>query len=346
MPKLVSRPFLLAFVLSILTHILMIAGANFSLPDWTEADEPIEVSLLPPPVPPKVAPVATKPIPVAPSNLKEKPKPAPKAEPQPASPVEPAVSQPVPQGVPEPVESSGPEQAPVAPQSVVETPSVPVEEPPEAVPAPPKRVEMGYLIQRGSNGGSVGKVKRTFKLEGEDRYVLDSVAEATGLVSLFYSGKYEEHSDGAITSRGLQPHNYRLKRGSGKAQTATFDWALRSVALDSGSNHAVVQVTDGAQDMLSFLYQFMFVPPLEEMLITIANGKKLKTYAYGFEGEETIETRLGKMRVWHIAKLNADSDDKMEFWLAADYRYLPVRIRQTERDGTVTELSVTTLQIE
>jgi hypothetical protein len=88
------------------------------------------------------------------------------------------------------------------------------------------------------------------------------------------------------------------------------------------------------------------VPPLEDMLITIANGKKLKTYSYGFEGEEPVETRMGKLRTWHIVKLSAESDDKMEFWLAADYRYLPVRIRQTERDGTVTELMVNSLTIE
>jgi hypothetical protein len=195
-------------------------------------------------------------------------------------------------------------------------------------------------------GGGVGKVRRSFHLEGENRYVLDSVAEATGLVSLFYSGKYEEHSEGLVTARGLQPQSYRLKRGSGKAQAATFDWEAHSVTLDSGSNHATVPIPDGAQDMLSFLYQFMFVAPLEEMLITIANGKKLKTYAYSFEGEEPVETPLGKLQTWHISKTNADNDDKMEFWLAADYRFLPVRIRQTERDGKVTELLATSLSME
>ncbi|MCX7628076.1 MAG: DUF3108 domain-containing protein, partial [Methylophilaceae bacterium] len=82
------------------------------------------------------------------------------------------------------------------------------------------------------------------------------------------------------------------------------------------------------------------------MTITVANGKKLKTYTYDFEGEEWFETRLGTFRTWRIVKSNAERDDKMEFWLAVDYRYLPVRIRQTERDGTVTELVATSLTIE
>jgi hypothetical protein len=357
----VSRPLLLALALSLLAHLLMVAGADFTLPDWTEAEEPLQVSL--PPLPrPAPLPAPTMPAPSVEAPAKPKPAtkhpPPPPADTPPRHPMEQVAAEPMPPPVeelvsPSKIDPPAPQppsepvaEAPPQPEPVTEAPQQPPDEAPASVPAAPRRVEMTYQILRGANGGVVGKVKRIFRLEGEDHYVLESVAEATGLVSLFYSGKYEEYSEGTVTAHGLQPSIYKLKRGSGKSQSATFDWTLGSVALDSGDNHAVVEAPPGAQDMLSFLYQFMFVPPLVEMHITVANGKKLKTYAYGFEGEEWVDTRMGRLRTWHIVKLNADRDDKVELWLAADHRFLPIRIRQTERGGTVTELMMTSLSIE
>lgn len=336
--KLVNRRLLLALAASLAAHFLLVSGADFSLPELT-SEETIEVTLAPP---------VPKPLPV-PVVRKEASKPVahPRPLPRPVEPPKPEAPQNLPQQPP-PVAVTEPPSQELIPVPVPEMEPLPVPPPeePVVVPPAPRRVEMDYQILRGAGGSSVGRVKRTFQLESEGRYVLHSVAEATGLISLFYTGKYEEHSEGQVTDRGLQPQSYRLKRGSGKVQAASFDWQAHTVTLDSGSNHAVVQIADGAQDMLSFLYQFMFAAPLDEMLITVANGRKLKTYSYGFEGEAQVETRMGKLRTWHIAKSAADGDDKMELWLAEDYRYLPVKIRQTEKDGTVTELLATSLTME
>ena len=77
----------------------------------------------------------------------------------------------------------------------------------------------------------------------------------------------------------------------------------------------------------------------------MTNGKRFKTYYYGFEGEETLETALGKVRTIHIGRSNND-DEKTELWLAVDYHHLPVKISKTEKDGTVTERIATRLKIE
>jgi hypothetical protein len=55
---------------------------------------------------------------------------------------------------------------------------------------------------------------------------------------------------------------------------------------------------------------------------------------------------MGALRTWHIAKSAADGDEKTELWLAVDYRYLPVKIRQTDKDGTVTEQIATRFLLE
>jgi len=307
--RLFSQRLLWALAVSLLVHFLLVSEADFSLPDWTRSEDLIEVTLVSPSpkLPAKPAPMPEAPMATTPEPTQQ----------EPAALPEPAVAEPPP---------SPP----------------PVQEEPVAVPPAPNRVEIDYKLFRGTSDMSVGRVRQTFQLEDENRYTLHSVAEATGLVSLFYSGKYEELSEGQVTERGLQPHNYRLKRGSGKSQAASFNWEAHTVSLEAGTRRAVVDVSDGTQDMLSFMYQFMFVPPLNEMQIPLANGKKLKVYSYAFEGEDQVETELGKLRAWHIAKSSVD-DEKLEFWLALDYRNLPVKIRQTERDGTVTELLATRL---
>lgn len=223
-------------------------------------------------------------------------------------------------------------------------PTIPDE--PAALPPPPKHVEIEFQLTRGKSVTPVGKVKQVFQIDGANGYTLSSVAEASGLVSLFVSGKFEERSVGVITDRGLQPQHYSQQRGNGKSQAATFDWNTHTVALEAGDRKSSADMPEDTQDMLSFLYQFMFVPPLQQMRITLANGRKVKTYVYAFEGEQDLDTRIGRVHALHISKSSGDADEKLEAWLAPDYRYLPVKIRQTDKDGTVTEQLVTRLQIQ
>jgi hypothetical protein len=103
---------------------------------------------------------------------------------------------------------------------------------------------------------------------------------------------------------------------------------------------------EGVQDLMSFMYQFMYTPPLEQMQLSITNGKRLKTYDYGFEGEELLQTPMVTLRCIHISHSSDDGEEKTEIWLAADYHYLPVKISKTEKDGTLTERIATRLQIE
>ncbi|HEY3326321.1 MAG TPA: DUF3108 domain-containing protein [Novimethylophilus sp.] len=321
------------------------------MPDWAQSRETIDVTLAPLPKPLPVIAPAPRPQPrQALPQVKKPARSKPKSKtveppPQEAVPASPAPSVPV-----APVEALRPQEtspAPVAEQGAAEEQgAADIAEEPAVVPPAPKRVEIDFQLARGKGGTPLGKVKQAFKLEDDNRYTLHSVAEASGLVSLFVSGKFEEHSEGQVTEHGLQPLSFRQQRGSGKSQSASFNWGSHTVAMEAGDRRSSVEIVDGTQDMLSFLYQFMFVPPLEQMRVTVANGKKLKTYVYSFEGEQKLETRMGTLRVIHIAKSSGDADEKTEVWLAADYRYLPVKIRQTDKDGTVTEQLATRLLIE
>jgi hypothetical protein len=131
---------------------------------------------------------------------------------------------------------------------------------------------------------------------------------------------------------------YQYGNKSNKTYAAKFNWQTKTVNLITSQGTKTAEIEEGAQDLLSFMYQFMFLAPLERMQISIATGKKLTSYTYSFSGEENINTPLGEIKTIHIFHESENSDEKTELWLALDYEYLPVKIRKTEKKGRVYEL--------
>ncbi|MDP2247929.1 MAG: DUF3108 domain-containing protein, partial [Nitrosomonadales bacterium] len=56
--------------------------------------------------------------------------------------------------------------------------------------------------------------------------------------------------------------------------------------------------------------------------------------------------KIGIVRVMHRENVNDDGDEKNEIWLAVDYRFLPVKIRKTEKDGSVIEQVMTNIKTD
>jgi hypothetical protein len=350
--KRLYRPLLWALLLSLLAHIVLIGRLPWF--EWEKSiDIPILVELTP--IPMKAVPVKTTDrfSSEPPSQVKSEP-----VKPIPPQPVE----LPAPEVAPLPALAPPVPDPPVAEVPLAEKPvqenetpapaaTLPVEEeimaalPEEPVPSLPSHVEIEYRILRK---GGVAGVERHSYLVGEDgRYSLTSTAQPKGLLALALSDLLQK-SEGKVTAQGLKPETflYQYGKNSDKAQKASFDWESGKLLLETGSRRQEVELTEGTQDLMSFMYQFMFVPPLQEMQLAITNGKRLKTYAYGFDGEETLDTAFGKVRCLHIARSSGDGEEKTDLWLAADYHYLPIKLSKTEKDGTVLERIATRLQVE
>ncbi len=331
MRRLCSRRLLWALAVSLLVHLLMVSETEFSLPDWSMDQDRIEVTLAPPPVPKPLPQKTSQPV----QPKKAKPAAVPKPRPAPPPVTQPPVTAPV-VAMPTLTEA---EPAP-SPEPPPETfAPVVAEEEPAPVVSPPKRVEIEF---GGFNGGK-GRGKQTFELMPDGHYKLS--AEMSMPVILFISGSIEQSSEGLVTPTGLQPIAFRQKTTGGKPQLANFDWTASRVTLDTGKRTDVLDLPPGTQDFLSFMYQFMFVPPLEQMRLNVVTGKKLKTYVYEFEGEESLPTKMGPLQTWHIGRSGGDGDEKTEIWLAVEYRHLPVRIRKTEKDGSAIDLIAIRLNI-
>ncbi len=206
------------------------------------------------------------------------------------------------------------------------------------------RTDIGAKV----NASAAGKAKIIFQLlPNNKQYKLKSLIQAKGLASLLIPDLLQI-SEGNLTQSGLQPEHYLYQFGNkaNKTFNAYFDWRNQQLSLHSANGDQLLNLPSGTQDLLSFMYQFMFVAPMQSMHLSITNGKKIGSYDYSFEGEEIIATKIGDINTMHLMRIGAESEKKTELWLALDYQYVPVKIRETEKKGKVYELLMTSLKTE
>ncbi len=203
-------------------------------------------------------------------------------------------------------------------------------------------VETDFDVRTKIDGSADGKATITYNLTDGSHYQLKWLTAGTGFAALLFPDLLQT-SEGLLTKTGLQPVNYLYQFGNkaDKTRTANFDWQTKKVVLQTSKGAKTEELPEGTQDLLSFMYQFMYVAPLQTMQISIATGKKLTTYDYSFEGEENINSSLGELKTIHITHNGIDSDEKTELWLAIDYQYVPVKIRKIEKNGNVVEMVAT-----
>ncbi len=323
----------LALAISLLLHVGLLLGAlNWSRAPWMPAPAPplIEARLV-------AAPAVITP-PAKPPVRASRPKPTPELarEPIPEATVpDELVAQPLPGlaaqqtadlfiEVPEPVA-----------EPVVDT--VPEAALP-ALNALPARIDMRFQVRYGFASGE----QTLLWVSDGTHYTVTSVAAATGLVGVFYSGRFVQTSRGRITPHGLQPEEFWDQRGD-RRSSARFDAAHSRYTLtpDSGPARHFDTSGDDPQDALSLFFQFaLTAPPTEtELTYTVFNGRKLRDYVYTVRGEEMLDTELGALRTLHLVR-QLDGDGRFEIWLAIDRYYLPVRVLRSDDKGNEVELRV------
>ncbi|HSH97416.1 MAG: DUF3108 domain-containing protein [Methylophilaceae bacterium] len=334
-----SWRYVVALVLSVLLHFVLIAGASWHFPVTDTDDDTIEVAL----VPQQVAEMPTvKSAAVKPKTQDSKvSKPAPQIEAAPENKVTDQALVNAVDSTTKQAESSAASTQP-SPEEIANQPE-PLNESSAWIPKN-SFLEMEYDVFRGVGGMKIGITRVNYKSGTDGSYSLRSETEAKGLAALILSDNLVQVSEGLVTDKGLQPaeFSYQFAR---KSRQAKFDWQSALLTQQTNKEETTVPLPVGTQDILSFMFQFMFVPPLQEMELNITNGRKLNHYSYGFEGEETITSKLGDIRTLHISRTGQE-DAKDDLWLAIDKEYLPIKIRKTEKDGSVIEQIVTRINTD
>lgn len=327
-----ARPIWLGLAASALLHAGLLTTDAL---DWPLA----QVAIEPPPIEFRLQEPAPQPVALARPQAEA----APVRPPRSARPPAKAAIEEAPAAAPE---SQAPQVEAPAPADEAQAPSPPeetqAEEAAEAPPALnplPRRIDLEYRL---SVGPASGRQTLVWVNQG-DGYTVTSVAEATGLTRVFYSGRFVQTSRGRVTPRGLQPEEFWDQRGD-RRSSAHFDAASGTITLNPAKGaprHFAHE--GGVQDALSLFFQLaLTAPPADgQLAYRVFNGKKLRDYMYEVRGEEMLETALGEMRTLHLARLGGDG--RFEAWLAIDRHYLPVRVLRVEDSGAEGELAISTI---
>lgn len=200
----------------------------------------------------------------------------------------------------------------------------------------PPRIDMRFDVRYGF---ARGEQTLTWVSDGES-YTVSSVAAATGLAGVFYSGRFVQTSSGRVTSQGLVPDTFWDQRGDKRSMTR-FDAARGVMTYTPAQGAPRHEACRGdVQDSLSlFFHLALNAPPAARMDYQVFNGRRLRHYAYESRGEVVLDTALGPLRTLHLVRAG-DFDGRFELWLAIDRHYLPVRVLRTDDKGNDVELAI------
>ena len=216
-----------------------------------------------------------------------------------------------------------------------------------AAPAPPHTVIATYDVLW--NGSRIAVASDTFEAR-DGTYRIVSESRAVGLLSLFAREPLRLESAGQVTEAGLQPRRFEGRRGDGdpRRARADFDWSAGRLTLtrDGATEH--LKLPPATQDLVSVMYQFMFLDLANRGRLEIAmtNGRKLNQHWYTVQPGVELDTALGRMTTLHLVKQHRPDESGAEIWLAPQHRQLPVRMVVLDDDGYRVEHVLTKLELK
>ena len=201
-------------------------------------------------------------------------------------------------------------------------------------------------MNSGNGATRVGQLTHTWSLDGV-RYEAAAVAEASGLVSLFFDGKFVQRSTGQLGAGGLVPERYTLDRGrGGRVESAQFDWTGHKLALAWKTEARTVDLPVGALDPLSLMYQMYFVQPVPAAAsVNVVTSRKLSRYVVRLAGEESLATPMGIVRSLRF-RHEEDGGTTIDVWLDQDRNLLPARIYTVDRKGNALDQVISEARLE
>lgn len=190
-----------------------------------------------------------------------------------------------------------------------------------------------YSLER--NGITLGINTRALRAGADDTYIYSSTTRATGIIAWFVKDQIDEHSKWDYDGDTIRPLEYVYHRHGGSKTRHVrldFDWQKHMVTNTIDGDPWRMAIPPHAQDKL--VYQLSIMADLgkgkKDLHYKIADGGKLKDYRFDIQGEETLNTPLGKIKALRIQRIGDRRDTTV--WCAPQFAYLPVRLRQ-EDDG-------------
>lgn len=199
---------------------------------------------------------------------------------------------------------------------------------------PPARIEADYDVFKDDI--HVATISETYT-RTQNRYRIESVSRAVGLLALFKPETIRVTSEGTLTAKGLRPDTFATQRklDSDRNASADFDWPGGRITLDDRAGKRTLPLPAGTQDRLSAMYQFMFLTLKNASALDfyMTNGNKVDIYNYLVSPGQSVTVPLGTFSTLYVASTPKKGESRTEIWLAQEHAYLPCKMVITDPDG-------------
>lgn len=199
------------------------------------------------------------------------------------------------------------------------------------------------------SGFSVGEAVMTLTAAGSGAYQMSSKVRPNGLAALLVSGQIDENVSGEIRDGVVRPTRYERRVDTPKKKQVVqlrFDWPASQIQARDNQEQATLPLSPGVVDPLSLNLRVMWdlqrgrVPPQ----YALVDETQLKTYQIRNEGEENLDTPLGKLRAARISQSKPGKTRITTFWFAPDLHYLPVRVVQEKSGKEVLRMEIRSVE--
>lgn len=185
----------------------------------------------------------------------------------------------------------------------------------------------------------------TYHASGELRWQHNETDyELTLAVRAFLIGRRQWRSVGRIDATGLAP--LRFSDSWRNERAAHFDRERQRIVFSSNSTPAVLEA--GAQDQISLYVQLAAAmasqharfAPGTRLQVQTATVRDAQPWSLVLEGDETLMLEGQSLPVlkWTCQPRNR-FEARVEFWVAAQEAWLPLRIRITQAQGSFIDLA-------
>ena len=202
----------------------------------------------------------------------------------------------------------------------------------------PDRFQARYTLHAG--GFEVGTTTVSLSPVSDGRYEYIAISRATGVATFLGFKEVRERSVWLRTATGIRSLRYSYHRRGRKERRVevVFDWTKGRVTNHVNGESWHMAIPDHTFDKQNHLLALMLdlASGARSSSYRVADGGKLKTYAFRYRGQQSISTPFGDLDTVMMERTRSAATRKTTFWLAPSLDYLPVHIEHREGNSLIT----------
>lgn len=216
-----------------------------------------------------------------------------------------------------------------------------------SVPHQIERIQASYDVLKGSI--KIATISETYTRK-QDRYHIESVSKAVGLLAVFKPETVRTTSEGTLTAKGLRPLTFIQTRelDTDRNVRADLDWGANRITLTDRNGKRTQPLHGPTQDRLSVMYQFMFMALQDSAALSfnMTNGSKVDEYNYRITPNQSVTVPLGTFNSLYLVSAPEASLRQTEIWLATEHANFPYKMVITESNGDKLTQVLTRFDVE